>query len=173
MSEKPFLEKEFEDYIESEGWTMVCQSPLELQNIDGSFASMQGANALLRELKEEFKELEKEKITESLPATSTIEEQDNYLLELNNINDKVQIYIKNASESTDYDAWDLTYERIFNPSVSQRVFSLFNALHVNFNYSDPDTTYEEDVTAFATAFNEKVKKLNKLEFTKTKNPKTR
>lgn len=49
-------------------------------------------------------------------------------------------------EDTNLD-WEAKYDKIF---------SIRKEYCVNFDYYDPDTTYEEDVTAFMNAFKEKI-----------------
>jgi len=48
--------------------------------------------------------------------------------------------------------WEEKYHKIFSDKISIKVFSL-----ITLNYYDPDTSYEEDVTAFVNAFNEYIK----------------
>jgi len=43
-----------EEILEYYGWTEVCQSPHELQNIDGSFASGQAASCVLNSIRQEY-----------------------------------------------------------------------------------------------------------------------
>jgi hypothetical protein len=43
-----------EEILEYYGWTEVCQSPHELQNIDGSFASGQAVSCVLNSIREEY-----------------------------------------------------------------------------------------------------------------------
>lgn len=54
--------------------------------------------------------------------------------------------------------WDKKYDLIFSDDISKRVYHLFD-------WYDPDTSYEEDVTYFMRAFEEYIdeqKKLNKI-----------
>lgn len=51
--------------------------------------------------------------------------------------------------------WEEKYDLILSDKISMRVNHLFN-------YADPDTTYEEDVTAFMIAFREYTENRNKL-----------
>lgn len=53
--------------------------------------------------------------------------------------------------------WKDKYEMIFNDDISVLVNKM-----VTLEYYDPDTTYEEDVTAFMNAFNKKISELKKL-----------
>lgn len=43
-----------EEILEYYGWTEVCLSPHELQNIDGSFASGQAASCVLNSIRQEY-----------------------------------------------------------------------------------------------------------------------
>lgn len=47
--------------------------------------------------------------------------------------------------------WDVKYDLIFSERLSRKVFKL-----IRLDYYDPDTTYQEDVTAFVNALNEKL-----------------
>jgi hypothetical protein len=48
--------------------------------------------------------------------------------------------------------WDEKYDQIFSEKISRKVFDL-----IRLDYYDPDTSYEEDVSAFMRAFNERMK----------------
>ncbi len=48
-------------------------------------------------------------------------------------------------------SWEVKYDLIFSEQISRRVFTL-----IKLDYYDPDTSYQEDVTAFVNAFNEKM-----------------
>ena len=45
--------------------------------------------------------------------------------------------------------WEYKYDRIFG--MSKGIRALINDLNISFGWSDPDTTYEEDVTAYVEA----------------------
>jgi len=53
--------------------------------------------------------------------------------------------------------WEQKYDLIFSDSLSSVVFN-----QVYIDYYDPDTSYQEDVTAFVRAFNDKMKELNTI-----------
>lgn len=59
------------------------------------------------------------------------------------INDNVNDIVSNADLE-----WEEKYELIFSEKISKKVFEL-----INLDYYDPDTTYEEDVMAFAYELN--------------------
>lgn len=43
-----------EEILKYYGWEVECQSPYELRNIDGSFASGQAASCVLNSVREEY-----------------------------------------------------------------------------------------------------------------------
>lgn len=49
------LTPEIHQWLETLGWSVDCQSPLEMSHVDGSFASMQAASYLLAALMQERK----------------------------------------------------------------------------------------------------------------------
>jgi hypothetical protein len=49
--------------------------------------------------------------------------------------------------------WEEKYDEIFSDDISVKVFNL-----IRLNYCDPDTTYQEDVEAFMSAFNQAMEK---------------
>lgn len=53
-------------------------------------------------------------------------------------------------------SWETKYELIFSDAISERVFQ-----EIQLDYCDPDTSYEEDVTAFINAFNQKMEEILK------------
>lgn len=53
-------------------------------------------------------------------------------------------------------SWEQKYDFIFSENISKVVFR-----ELGLSYYDPDTSYEEDVTAFMTAFNEKFEMFEK------------
>ena len=59
---------------------------------------------------------------------------------------------------------EVKYDLIFSDKISRFVFNFFNTIRSPLEYYDPDTSYQEDVDAFMSAFNEKINSLD--------NPKT-
>jgi hypothetical protein len=53
--------------------------------------------------------------------------------------------------------WKEKYDQIISDEIFKEVYNL-----IYLEYYDPDTDYEEDVTAFMNAFNERMKNLNEL-----------
>ena len=89
-----------------------------------------------------------------------------WIAELEELNDLVQSLVtaayQDAKPSTgDFNdpVWERVYDAVFSDAVSIRVFSLFGKLNMSFDWYDPDTTYEEDVVAFARALKERVAEL--------------
>lgn len=78
--------------------------------------------------------------------------------ELLSLNNKIQ---KLINEDID---WETKYDLVFCENVSRRVFKLLKELGVSFDYYDPDTSYEEDLRAFANALKEKVEELEKVKY---------
>ena len=48
------MEKEIAEFLEKEGWTIECESPFELRNVDGSFASGQAAKLVIEHIKNSY-----------------------------------------------------------------------------------------------------------------------
>lgn len=60
------------------------------------------------------------------------------------------IYVGSAQYNID---WEITYDKIFSENISRKVLNL-----VDLDYCDPDTSYEDDVKAFVSAFQEYMEK---------------
>lgn len=58
-----------------------------------------------------------------------------------------------ARTNQDRDPWSTAYGLVFSKTCSRRAQELFKELNIDFDYYDPDTSYEEDVEAFALALN--------------------
>lgn len=91
--------------------------------------------------------------------SNDINSTDQSYLELVKINTKVQRLIN--EEDVD---WELKYDTIFSPNISKKVFALMKELNINFDYYDPDTSYEEDVRAFSDALDSKIEELSKISY---------
>jgi hypothetical protein len=76
--------------------------------------------------------------------------------ELANLSEFVQSVIAAAIADDSEESWEKAYDAVFSDAVSIRIFFIFNALGMGLDYYDPDTTYEEDVRAFASAVHDKV-----------------
>lgn len=55
------------------------------------------------------------------------------------------------------------YDLIFSENISRKFFAECKKLGINFEYYDPDTSYEEDIIAFVNAVSAKAQELSKLE----------
>jgi len=54
--------------LNDNGWIIECESPFEIRHSDGSFASGQGARAVLDELKYDFEAFSEEEMGEAFRA---------------------------------------------------------------------------------------------------------
>lgn len=125
---------------EADGWILECESPLELRHsATGSFASGLAAQLVLEQYANDCASCKTER-----------EENWNALLSLQH---KANVLV---SQNED---WSMTYDLIFSRDLSRQVFKLCSELGSSLDYCDPDTSYEEDVRAFVTAFNSKMAEL--------------
>lgn len=83
--------------------------------------------------------------------------------ELKKLNNQLQDLVNNtfsaSLESELLDPWEATYDVVFSERLSKRVYTALNTMNQTLDYYDPDTSYEEDVLAFANAVQEKTKQL--------------
>lgn len=56
--------------------------------------------------------------------------------------------LKESGGDTNNKVWEELYDKVFSKEISRQIFNNFP----DFDYWDPDTTYQEDVCAFITAF---------------------
>lgn len=75
------------------------------------------------------------------------------------LNQRIQNLIQENNIS-----WETRYEIIFSSQVSKQIFTYFKEIGIVFDYYDPDTSYEEDVKAFADAVNDKIVELSTIEY---------
>lgn len=125
---------------EADGWVVECVSPLELRHAEScSFASGLAAEMVLSQY------------GKGAPPDNEKDPQSDRKkkwLTLLAIQQKIQHILAQPS------SWDEKYKQIFCPEVSRTVFSL-----CHLDYYDPDTTYEDDVLAFVSAFDSKIEEL--------------
>ncbi len=69
-------------------------------------------------------------------------------LEMVNLN--AQKIVETARQQND---WRTAFDLVFSTPVSRTASSLIARLNLEFDYYDPDTSYEEDVLAYTTALN--------------------
>lgn len=77
----------------------------------------------------------------------------------------VEKYAHEASwdgNAREYEAWKIAFDLVFNDNVSGRARALLNEMNQSMDYYDPDGSYQDDVTAYATALKEKVERLSEL-----------
>lgn len=80
------------------------------------------------------------------------------IIMLHNINDRVQHWVDKAqksepsmSEEDQYVMWKTMYDMVFSDNISGRAFEMIQDAGLSMDYYDPDTSYQEDVEAFARA----------------------
>lgn len=73
---------------------------------------------------------------------------------------KINAYAQNAitvaQESvgrTGGDVWQIAYGLVFSEDCSSRAYTQLKDLGIDFDYYDPDSSYEDDIRAFADALN--------------------
>lgn len=127
-------------------------------------ASPQGAHLatfdladLIRVAKQQFPE-ELEKI-----LSGELDPDDANFAELVRLDMKIQALIEIAYTSAKGDdghhVWQDVFDRVFEGKLCKRAGELFSALSRSFDWYDPDTTYQEDVTYFARALHDRVEEL--------------
>lgn len=158
-------------FIESQGWTMECESPLELRHEDGSFASQQAAQHLLTNLSTEFKSQQENE--HQFSSNEVIFDYLDIMSELNYLKSQIDLFISNTSVVNNWEddsyincqakiQWEEVYRLVFNKNMNQRISFLLKELNSELQYYDPDTNYQEDVLAFSNALEEKMNLLNNI-----------
>ena len=66
IKKKKMYKKEFIEYIENDGWSIVCESPLEIEHKDGASASGIAAEYVLDELDVEYCNEQNTKLAQDL-----------------------------------------------------------------------------------------------------------
>lgn len=57
--------------------------------------------------------------------------------------------------------WDAKYRQVFSDACARRIHALLAQMDESLDWYDPDADYEDDVRAFATAFDDKLTDLQK------------
>jgi hypothetical protein len=168
---------DFQRYLEVNGWTVECESPLEIRHEEGSFATLYAAKVLLGELEEQYKE-ERNVADKTVSADEEYPHQHTFE-KLLKLFDAMENYVNTAQEQeykdkdrtdeTDekmsrdaYALWDTTYSLVFNKNLSTKIKDCLAELNVDLEYYDPDTSYKEDVLAYYEAVKSEVETLTKL-----------
>ena len=71
------------------------------------------------------------------------------------LEEKLEKLNRKANEiyESEFFTWEEKYDQIFSEKISRKVFKM-----IRLDYYDPDTSYQDDVQAFMTAFNERLNK---------------
>ena len=82
---------------------------------------------------------------------------------LKRLNSNLQALVSNtcsASVIEDIsDHWETTYDLVFSDALSKPIYQALRELNQRLDYYDPDSSYEDDVLAFASAVEDKVQQL--------------
>lgn len=131
-----------ETLLEREGWVVECQSPFEIRHTEsGSFATGLAAKLVLQAVREEQ---ELAPLLNMATATALVEQFDKTVAALAEVCEQAR------AQGTEQ-AWKLAFGLVFSDHGSGRVRAVLGALNIDFDYYDPDTSYEEDVLAYVTA----------------------
>ena len=89
-----------------------------------------------------------------------------HLKTLGRLNQRIQDIVSNAqamdATSDGQDPWEAAYDLVFSDAVSRQVYATVRSMGQSLEYYDPDTSYEEDVQAFADAVSSKFYVLERL-----------
>lgn len=137
------------------GWTLECQSPLELRHEDGSFATGQAALLVVADVCQD--DASQVCVQESAQLAAFVE-----------LADKVQ-WLTQTMESAqaltrgeDETYWKEAFSLIFSERGSIRINALLDTLGVSTDWADPDSSYEADVRAYVSGMQEKLLALQAL-----------
>lgn len=154
--------------IEAQGWVVECESPLEIRHSDGSFATRNAARTIVDSILSEG--AEESTLLDHLAARPLGIDESTLLADLleciKYVARRVSCTQASISAQGDDDAgkrdmaWSETYDQVFSKSCSQRIFSLFDALSMRFEWCDPDASYEDDVLAFHRALEEAIPRIH-------------
>ena len=80
---------------------------------------------------------------------------------VHNINQRVQYWVDQGKilarqdpEGDGYETWKEVFDQVFCDDISMRAFDMCRKAGSPLDYYDPDTSYEEDVLAFAQALDQ-------------------
>ena len=145
------LEQEDLDLLARNGWTITCESPLEIRHEAGSFASGLAARYALDEI---LNDLRNDNQVCQLTAYEVLIET------VERLNRAFDVALTDKS----YTAWEQAYAIVFSEHGSSLVSKCLEAITATpIDYYDPDTSYEDDVTAYMSALNEQMHNVKKFE----------
>lgn len=111
----------------------------------GSMPNGSWKNKEFSRLKEHFKMSDSEIFDEILPLDLLWDQCKECGVNTDDIHDYIDIYEEAQHIVLSDIEWNVKYDRIFSDDISNKVSHLFD-------WYDPDTSYEDDVTAFMIAF---------------------
>ena len=135
--------------LETAGWAVECLSPLELRHSEsGSFASGLAASYVLAAVREE-----------GTVASATPDPLASNPAQLAERVQLLRDWMRDANTDPTDAKWERTYKLVFSPYMSQTLGRLLGELGQTLDYYDPDGSYQDDVQAYARAWDEKVAQL--------------
>jgi len=134
-----------EQFLESLGWTVECQSPFEIRHTDGSFATGQAARMVL---------LVERGDAEAEAAHLAGHKMPHDVHELVTLIKRVHALRDAARTGGTDEHWRMCYGLVFNDNCSGRIYELVRALNFTFSPESPDMGYDDDVLAFVRAIDD-------------------
>lgn len=138
---------EEEQLLSKAGWELECRSPFEIRHTEtGSFASGIAAKLVVDCLQAADKG--------AAPAEGLFACQETIVsrvAEFDKVVDVITSVFDSAQSLRNDQAWKDSYSLIFSDFGSGKVSSVLKALNLELSYCDPDSSYEEDVTAYVQA----------------------
>lgn len=162
------MDDNFKQYIEQQGWEIMEEDAdsVYLRHNNDSRVYGNAATVVLQQLKTNYN------IANGLEVDTLIDQQTT-LKKLNICHETIQNYIQaawdeSAVQSKQQDAgngysdehWKTTFDLVFK--LKTQVVSLLDELGMELDYYDPDSSYQDDVTAFGDALNNKMENINKI-----------
>jgi hypothetical protein len=140
--------------LESQGWTVECESPFEIRHDEtGSFATHLAAqlvaDTVLAELASELEEPPRATLApaEAFAAFQALVEQARKY-----VSAAQSLGHDDGTSSEASEAWETAFELVFSDDIRGQATQLLERLgKPDFSWDDPDASYEDDVQAYVTA----------------------
>lgn len=128
------------------GWEVECESPLEIRHLEtGSFATKLAALYVVQGIRAD-------EALDTLVVSSPAAEPRAH--ELATLIQRAIDWVSAARKLNTEEDRKIVYDMVFSAGCSQRIADLRTSLGLSFEYFDPDTSYEDDVTAYVNALKE-------------------
>lgn len=130
------------------GWSLVQQSPLELRHIESDSVAS-GIAALIV-----IDYLSNKKATENLEQIDGgFDSLDNNAI-MKLLKEGLSFVFTAERIATSLgtpSGWNIAFIQVFSALGARRIRAGLNSLNISFDYSDPDSSYQDDVIAYANA----------------------